>query len=68
MTVLIFTASLLGAMAIGVPIAFALMLCGMALMVVQGQVDATILSQKLIEGADSFPLLAIPFFMLAGEL
>ena len=30
--------------------------------------DATILSQKLLEGADSFPLLAIPFFMLAGEL
>ncbi|MEK8052875.1 TRAP transporter large permease subunit [Ideonella sp. DXS22W] len=68
MTVLVFTLSLLGAMAIGVPIAFALMLCGMALMVVQGQVDATILSQKLVEGADSFPLLAIPFFMLAGEL
>ncbi|HOB94945.1 MAG TPA: TRAP transporter large permease subunit [Aquabacterium sp.] len=68
MTVLVFTAALMGAMAIGVPIAFALMLCGMALMVVQGQVDATILSQKLVEGADSFPLLAIPFFMLAGEL
>jgi tripartite ATP-independent transporter DctM subunit len=37
-------------------------------MVVQGQIDTTILSQKLLEGADSFPLLAIPFFMLAGEL
>ncbi|HVR52639.1 MAG TPA: TRAP transporter large permease, partial [Pseudorhodoferax sp.] len=34
----------------------------------QGGVDTTILSQKIIEGADSFPLLAIPFFMLAGEL
>ena len=68
MTVLVFTLCLLGAMAIGVPIAFALMLCGMALMLSQGQVDATILSQKLVEGADSFPLLAIPFFMLAGEL
>ena len=68
MTVVVFTASLLAAMAIGVPIAFALMLCGLALMLWQGQFDATILSQKLIEGADSFPLLAIPFFMLAGEL
>ena len=37
-------------------------------MLAQGQFDATILSQKLLEGADSFPLLAIPFFMLAGEL
>jgi tripartite ATP-independent transporter DctM subunit len=68
MTVAVFTLSLLGAMALGLPIAFALLVCGAALMVVQGQVDATILSQKLLEGADSFPLLAIPFFMLAGEL
>jgi len=68
MTVLVFTVSLMAAMALGTPIAFALMACGVALMVSQGQVDTTILSQKLIEGADSFPLLAIPFFMLAGEL
>jgi tripartite ATP-independent transporter DctM subunit len=68
MTVAVFTLSLLGAMALGTPIAFALLVCGVALMVAQGQVDATILSQKLLEGADSFPLLAIPFFMLAGEL
>jgi TRAP-type transport system large permease protein len=68
MTVLVFTLSLLGAMVLGTPIAFALLICGAALMVFQGQIDTTILSQKLIEGADSFPLLAIPFFMLAGEL
>ena len=68
MTVVVFTVSLLGAMALGMPIAFALLVCGVALMVSQGQIDTTILSQKLIEGADSFPLLAIPFFMLAGEL
>ena len=68
MTVVVFTATLLGAMAMGLPIAFALLVCGAALMVVQGQIDTTIFSQKLIEGADSFPLLAIPFFMLAGEL
>ena len=68
MTFAIFLAALLGSMAMGVPIAFALLLCGVALMSLQGGVDATILSQKLLEGADSFPLLAIPFFMLAGEL
>ncbi|HEY4956418.1 MAG TPA: TRAP transporter large permease subunit [Caldimonas sp.] len=68
MTVAVFTLSLLGAMALGTPIAFALLVCAVALMVAQGQMDATILSQKLLEGADSFPLLAIPFFMLAGEL
>ena len=68
MTVAVFTLTLLGAMALGMPIAFALLVCAVALMLTQGQMDATILSQKLLEGADSFPLLAIPFFMLAGEL
>lgn len=68
MTIAIFAISLFGAMALGLPIAFSLLICGAALMVTQGQIDTTILSQKLIEGADSFPLLAIPFFMLAGEL
>lgn len=68
MTVALFTVTLLGTMALGLPIAFALLICGAVLMVSMGQVDMTILSQKLIEGADSFPLLAIPFFMLAGEL
>lgn len=33
-----------------------------------GQFDAQILAQNLIEGANSFPLLAVPFFMLAGEI
>jgi tripartite ATP-independent transporter DctM subunit len=68
MTIAIFALSLFGAMAVGLPIAFSLLICGAALMVTQGQIDTTILSQKLLEGADSFPLLAIPFFMLAGEL
>lgn len=30
--------------------------------------DAQILAQNVINGADSFPLLAVPFFMLAGEI
>ncbi|MEY9558766.1 TRAP transporter large permease [Sinorhizobium fredii] len=68
MTIAIFTGSLIGAIALGLPIAFALLICAVALMVLQGNIDTTILSQKIIEGADSFPLLAIPFFMLAGEL
>ena len=68
MTVAVFLASLLGAMALGMPIAFALIVCALALMALQGSFDTTILSQKLIEGADSYPLLAIPFFIFAGEL
>ncbi|WP_119153532.1 TRAP transporter large permease subunit [Caldimonas tepidiphila] len=68
MTVFIFLGSLLGAMAIGVPIAFALLLSGVALMWHQDLFDAQILAQNVINGADSFPLLAVPFFMLAGEI
>nr|WP_145552434.1 TRAP transporter large permease subunit [Variovorax boronicumulans] len=68
MTIAIFLGSLLVAMAIGVPISFALLASGAALMVQMDMFDAQILAQNLIEGSNSFPLLAVPFFMLAGEI
>ena len=68
MTVAVFLGALLGAMAIGIPIAYALLACGVALMVHLDMFDAQILAQNVINGADSFPLLAVPFFMLAGEI
>jgi tripartite ATP-independent transporter DctM subunit len=68
MTILIFVGALLAAMAIGVPISFALLASGAALMWHLDMFDAQILAQNLIEGANSFPLLAVPFFMLAGEV
>jgi TRAP-type transport system large permease protein len=68
MTVAVFILSLLGAMALGMPIAFALLICGVALMLQVGMFDSQIIAQNIINGADSFPLLAVPFFMLAGEV
>ena len=68
MTIAVFLGSLLGAMALGIPIAFSLLLCGAALMWHLNMFDAQILAQNVIEGANSFPLLAVPFFMLAGEI
>ena len=68
MTIAIFLGSLLAAMALGIPIAFSLLLCGAALMWHLDMFDAHILAQNVINGADSFPLLAVPFFMLAGEV
>jgi tripartite ATP-independent transporter DctM subunit len=68
MTIAIFLGSLLAAMAIGIPISFSLLLCGAALMWHMDMFDAQILAQNVINGADSFPLLAVPFFMLAGEV
>ncbi|PUE55467.1 TRAP transporter large permease subunit [Limnohabitans parvus] len=68
MTVLVFIVSLLGAMALGMPLAFSLIVSGVALMLHLDNFDTQIVSQNLINGADNFPLMAVPFFMLAGEL
>jgi tripartite ATP-independent transporter DctM subunit len=68
MTILVFLGSLLGCIFLGIPVAFALLLCGLALMLQLNMVDFQIMTQYLVTGADSFPLLAIPFFVLAGEL
>ncbi|WP_295523526.1 TRAP transporter large permease subunit [Limnohabitans sp. Rim8] len=68
MTVLVFIVSLLAAMALGMPLAFSLIVSGVALMLHMDNFDTQIVSQNLINGADNFPLMAVPFFMLAGEL
>ncbi|PVE06325.1 TRAP transporter large permease [Limnohabitans sp. Rim28] len=68
MTVLVFIVSLLAAMALGMPLAFSLLVSGVALMLHMDNFDTQIVSQNLINGADNFPLMAVPFFMLAGEL
>ena len=74
MTVTIFMVSLCAAMFVGMPVAFALLVCAVSLMVYLisvGTLDTfntQIMAQYLISGADNFPLMAIPFFMLAGEI
>lgn len=69
MTLLVFISSMLGAMAIGVPVAFALMFCGVALMWHMNMFNPQIIAQNMVAGAEeNFTLLAIPFFILAGEL
>jgi len=67
MIVFIFIVSLLGLMALGMPIAFALVGCGLCMMYYMGMTDPQIVIQNMWDGANSFPLLAVPFFMLAGE-
>lgn len=68
MTILTFILSLLGAMALGTPIAFALLICAVAMMIQMDNFDTQILAQNLMEGANNYPLMAVPFFMLVGEL
>ena len=73
MTVAVFILSLLGAMALGMPIAYALLVCGVSLMGYLALIgglpafDSQIIAQRFVDGADNFPLLAVPFFLLAGE-
>ena len=68
MTLAIFLGALIFFMILGMPIAFALVLTGVALMFHLDFFDAQIVAQNLLAGADNFPLMAVPFFILAGEL
>src|SRR5574343_115804 len=59
MTVAIFLGSLIATMMLGIPIAYALLASGVALMWHLDLFDAQILAQNFIHGADSFPLPAV---------
>lgn len=55
-------------MAIGVPVAFSLGLAGVIALVLGSTIPLTVVPQRMLVNIDSFPLMAIPFFMLAGEV
>ena len=56
------------ALAVGVPVAFSLGLVAVLYILLTGQVGLDVLPTVMFGGMDSFPLLAIPFFILAGDL
>src|SRR5699024_4512707 len=68
MTIFIFLTVLLSSIFLGIPVAFSLIVCAIALMLHLDVFDPQILAQNLVSGADSFSLLAIPFFVFAGEI
>lgn len=68
MTLVLFLGVLIISILLGLPVAFALLLSAIALMLHLGLFSADILTQSLINGVDSFPLLAVPFFLVAGEV
>jgi len=55
-------------LAINTPIAFSLGLTALAYLVLDGKVPLTILPQRMVVGVDSFVLLAVPLFIVAGSL
>ena len=63
-----FAVGMLSFMALGMPMALALVLTGAGMSALLQFWDPQLLAQNLVAGIDSFPLLAVPFFILAGEL
>lgn len=51
-----------------VPIGFCLMLSSFAYILVTGDISFSIMTQRLEAGAENFPLMAVPFFIMAGKL
>ena len=68
MELFIFLGSLFFFMLIGVPLALVLVLCAIVLMWNSGMWDAMIIPGSMLDGANNYPLMAIPFFVFAGEI
>ena len=60
--------TLFGGIFLGIPIAFAIAISGMAYLVFESAVPLLVVAQRMVVGVDSFTLLAIPLFVLAGAL
>ncbi len=68
MTITLFLGTLLSCIAIRIPIAFALLVSSVVLMFHLDLFSTQILAQNVVDGSDSYTLLAIPFFLIAGEV
>jgi len=64
----VFLVSLFVLLLLGVPVAFSLLLTAVGMMIKDGQIVFSPLVNYLMVGLNSFPLLAVPFFILAGEI
>ena len=58
----------LGLMLFGLPVAVAMAGSSLIYILVSGSVPDIVVAQRMIAGIESFPLLAVPFFILAGNL
>ncbi len=70
MDVLLLILTFLLLLALGVPIAYSIGLSSMVVLIanMDGSIALTIIAQRMATGLDSFSLLAIPFFILAGQI
>jgi tripartite ATP-independent transporter DctM subunit len=63
-----FFGSLFFFLALGIPISMVLAICSVVLMFTAGAWDVMTIPNSMMDGADNFPLMAIPFFVFAGEI
>jgi tripartite ATP-independent transporter DctM subunit len=59
---------MLAGFAVGIPVAWAMAIAAVAYLGLWAQVSLHAVAQRMVGGLDSFPLLAVPFFILAGSL
>ena len=64
----VFLIALFALVLMSVPVAFALLLTALIMMGLMHAFSPTLLIQNMMRGVDNFPLMAIPFFILAGEI
>ncbi|RGZ01815.1 TRAP transporter large permease [Clostridium sp. AM58-1XD] len=68
MNLFVLVASFFILLFLGIPIAYALCMSSLLYMVVYSDVPLIIIAQQMLKGVDSFTLMAIPFFVIAGSL
>lgn len=68
MELFLFLGSLFFFLAFGIPIAMVLVLCAMVLMFHADMWDSMTIASCMLDGANNYPLMAIPFFVFAGEI
>ena len=68
MELAIFLVSLFLLLFLGIPICLVLVLCSVVLMYHSGMWDSMIIPQAMLDGANNYPLMAIPNFVFAGEI
>ena len=65
---LILIGSFLALLLLGLPVALSMAVSSLVYITATGTAPDVILAQRMIAGVESFPLLAVPFFILAGNL
>lgn len=68
MVILVLFVALFILVVLGVPIALSLAIASLLAILVEGSIPSLVVLHQMVSGMDSFPLLSIPFFILAGAL